>query len=50
MSHYDLSGNLIEQNTRRVPESEAGELLWERLALTEEQFELSKLGQSQVTS
>jgi hypothetical protein len=50
MSHYDLSGNLIEQNMRPVPEREAGELLWERLALIEEQFELGKLGQSQVTS
>ena len=39
LGDHDLCGNLIEQNTRRVLEREAGELLWERLALTQEQVD-----------
>jgi hypothetical protein len=47
LGDFDLSGNLIEANTRRVLEQEVGEvqlggfgeLDWERLALTEEQVE-----------
>jgi hypothetical protein len=39
----DLSGNQIEQNTRRVLERVAGELWWERLALTEEQIDTYRL-------
>jgi hypothetical protein len=40
LGDYDLSGNLIEANTRRVLEREiGGELRWERLALTEKQVE-----------
>ena len=39
LGDYDLSGNLIEANTRRVLEREIGELRWERLALTEQQVE-----------
>jgi hypothetical protein len=35
---WDLSGNQIETNTRRVLEREIGGVLrWERVALTEEQ-------------
>jgi hypothetical protein len=34
-----LAGNQIETNTRRVLEREAGELAWERLALTQEQVD-----------
>ena len=39
LGDYDLCGNMIEENTRRVLEREAGELNWERLALTWEQVE-----------
>jgi hypothetical protein len=39
LGDFDLSGNLIEANTRRVLEREADELQWERLALSEEQVE-----------
>jgi hypothetical protein len=39
LGDYDLSGDLIETNTRRVLESIVGDLDWERLALTEEQVE-----------
>ena len=35
---YDLSGNQIEANTRRVLEQMVGVLRWERLALTAEQI------------
>jgi hypothetical protein len=37
LGDFDLSGDQIEQNTRRVLEREMGELAWERLALTQEQ-------------
>lgn len=38
LGDLDLAGNQIEDNTRRVLEREiGGELLWERLALTQEQ-------------
>jgi hypothetical protein len=37
LGDFDLCGNMIEDNTRRVLEREVGELEWERLALTEEQ-------------
>src|SRR5260221_11192722 len=37
MPYHDLAGNQIEQNTRRVLERKAGELGWERVALTQEQ-------------
>jgi hypothetical protein len=37
LGDYDLAGNQIEANTRRVLEREVGPLNWERLALTEEQ-------------
>src|SRR5215510_1555533 len=38
LGDLDLAGNQIEANTRRVLEREiGGELLWERLALTQEQ-------------
>ena len=39
---FDLCGNDIERNTRRVLEQDAGlgELLWERVAITEEQTEM----------
>ena len=36
---FDLAGNDIEANTRRVLEREVGHLRWERLALTREQVE-----------
>jgi len=39
LGDLDLSGGQIEANTRRVLEREAGELDWERLALTREQVE-----------
>jgi hypothetical protein len=40
LGDFDLSGNLIEANTRRVLEHEiGGDLRWERLALTEQQVE-----------
>jgi len=39
LGDFDLAGNQIETNTRRVLEREAGELDWERLALTGEQVE-----------
>jgi hypothetical protein len=39
LGDYDLSGNQIEANTRRVLEQEAGELDCERIALTAEQVE-----------
>jgi hypothetical protein len=39
LEDLDLSGGQIEANTRRVLEREAGELAWERLALTKEQVE-----------
>jgi hypothetical protein len=37
LGDFDLAGNHIEQNTRRVLERKVGELLWERLALTQVQ-------------
>jgi len=39
LGDFDLAGNSIVQNTRRVLEQEAGELRWERLALTAEQVQ-----------
>jgi hypothetical protein len=39
LGDYDLAGNDIEANTRRVLESLVGELDWQRLALTEAQVE-----------
>ena len=39
LGDYDLSGNQIEDNTRRVLEREVGPLNWERLALTREQID-----------
>jgi hypothetical protein len=39
LGDFDLAGNDIEANTRRVLEREIGELDWERLALTEVQVE-----------
>jgi hypothetical protein len=39
LGDFDLCGNAIEANTRRVLEHEAGDLNWERLALTREQIE-----------
>jgi hypothetical protein len=39
LGDFDLCGNDIEANTRRVLEREVGELNWERLALTQEQVE-----------
>lgn len=39
LGDLDLSGGQIEANTRRVLEREAGELTWERLALTREQVD-----------
>jgi hypothetical protein len=39
LGDFDLCGNDIEANTRRVLEHEVGELNWERLALTREQVE-----------
>jgi hypothetical protein len=39
LGDLDLSGGQIEANTRRVLEREAGELAWERLALTREEVE-----------
>ena len=39
LGDLDLSGGQIEANTRRVLEREAGELAWERLALTQEQVD-----------
>ena len=43
LGDLDLSGGQIEANTRRVLEREAGELAWERLALTQEQVDLYDL-------
>ena len=43
LGDLDLSGGQIEANTRRVLEREAGELAWERLALTREQVDLYHL-------
>jgi hypothetical protein len=44
LGDYDLSGNLIEANTRRVLEQAiGGELQWERLALTKRQIEEYRL-------
>ena len=37
LGDWDLAGNQIEDNTRRVLEREVGGLQWERLALTEQQ-------------
>jgi hypothetical protein len=37
LGDYDLSGGMIEDNTRGVLESQVGVLTWRRLALTEEQ-------------
>jgi hypothetical protein len=37
LGDFDLSGGMIEDNTREVLESEVGVLAWRRLALTEEQ-------------
>jgi hypothetical protein len=39
LGDWDLSGNMIEANTRRVLEEEVLNLCWERLALTREQVE-----------
>jgi hypothetical protein len=39
LGDFNLCGNDIENNTRRVLEREVGELEWERLALTETQVE-----------
>jgi hypothetical protein len=39
LGDHDLSGNSIEQNTKRVLEQEIGELAWERLALTQAQID-----------
>ena len=39
LGDYDLAGNQIETNTRRVLEENVGELDWERIALTSEQVE-----------
>jgi hypothetical protein len=39
MGDYDLAGNQIEGNTRRVLEQIAGDLDWKRIALTAEQVE-----------
>ena len=39
LGDYDLSGNSIEQNARRVLVRLAGELQWKRLALTQAQVE-----------
>jgi hypothetical protein len=39
LGDFDLAGGDIEANTRRVLESEVGELDWTRLALTESQVE-----------
>jgi hypothetical protein len=39
LGDFDLAGNDIESNTRRVLEREVGKLRWERLALTREQVE-----------
>ena len=40
LGDFDLSGDLIETNTRRVLEREVGgDLRWERLALTEKQVQ-----------
>src|SRR5262249_37008455 len=39
LGDYDLCGGMIEDNTRRVLESEVGELDWRRLALTEKQVQ-----------
>ena len=43
LGDFDLCGNDIEANTRRVLEREVGELQWERLALTGEQVEAYQL-------
>jgi hypothetical protein len=39
LGDWDLCGNMIEANTRRVLEQIVGPLQWERLALTREQVE-----------
>ena len=38
LGDWDLAGNQIETNTRRVLEQESGTAAWERLALTEQQI------------
>jgi len=46
LGDFDLCGNDIEQNTRRVLEREVGPLKWERLALTDGQvaaYQLPKI-------
>jgi hypothetical protein len=46
LGDFDLAGNHIEQNTRNVLERIVGELLWKRLALTQEQviaYDLPKI-------
>jgi hypothetical protein len=43
LGDFDLSGGHIEENTRRVLESELGPLDWRRLALTEEQVAAYRL-------
>jgi hypothetical protein len=43
LGDWDLCGNMIEANTRRVLEREAGALRWERLALTAEQVQQYEL-------
>lgn len=40
---WDLSGNQIEANTRRVLEHDVGTLRWERVALTEQQVRRYRL-------
>jgi hypothetical protein len=43
LGDFDLCGDDIEANTKRVLEREVGELDWERLALTQEQVDLYNL-------
>ena len=43
LGDYDLCGDQIESNTRRVLEQETGELSWERIALTAGQVDQWKL-------
>jgi hypothetical protein len=39
LGDFDLAGNQIEENTRRVLEQRAGTLAWRRVALTAQQVE-----------
>jgi hypothetical protein len=43
LGDFDLAGNQIEDNTRRVLERQVGPLQWNRLALTEEQIQQHRL-------